>query len=77
MVNGLALDEIEPHLDRQAASPHTGEMIELLIHEQYFREEWAYHQPETQEKVRTALRWVTERGYEPVFWGDGFLGTPE
>jgi hypothetical protein len=73
-VNDLRVEEVEPWLDRQAASPHTGELMELLIHEQYFRKELPYFQPEVQEKVIRALRWVTDRGYQPVFWGDGFLG---
>ena len=77
VVNGLEVEAIEPHLDGQAGSPHTSEMIELLIHEQYFREETGIYQPTIKEKVKTALRWVTDHGYEPVFWGDGFLGTPE
>jgi len=73
VVNGLALDQINAHLDNQAASPHTGELIELLIHEQYFRKEFAYCQPDVQDKVIRALEWVTKRGYEPVFWGDQCL----
>lgn len=76
VVNSLELDEIEPHLNERESSPHTGEMIELLIHEQYFRQEWPYYCPTIQDKVRASLKWVTDRGYEPVFWGDGFLGTP-
>ncbi len=74
VVNGFQVDDIAPWLDQQAASPHTGEMIELLIHEQYFRKEMAICQADIQEKVRTALTWVTERGYKPVFWGEGFVG---
>ena len=78
VINGLALAEIVPHLERQAADPHTGEMMELLIHEQYFREDLPqYYQPDILTKVETALQWVADHGYEPVFWGDGFLGSPE
>ncbi len=76
VVNGKALDEIVPHLETQAADPHTGEMIELLIHEQYFRREWHIYQPDVMDKVRRAVGWVTEHGYEPVFWADGLLGSP-
>ena len=76
VVNGFAVDAIVPWLDQQGASPHTSELIELLIHEQYFREEMEICQPDVKEKVLTALTWVTERGYKPVFWGDGFVGNP-
>ncbi len=74
VVNALKLEEIEPYLDAHAASPSTNEMVELLIHEQYFRKELSYYQPDAMEKVRTALRWVTRRGHVPVFWSDGDLG---
>ncbi len=78
VVNGLEVEQIYPHLDEREQSPHTCEMIELLIHEQYFRKDLErYYQPTIEDKVRTALKWVTDRHYEPVFWGDGFLGTPE
>jgi len=75
-VNSLAVEEVEPWLDRQGADPHTGELMELLIHEQYFRKELPYYQPSIEEKVVRCLRWVTARGHQPVFWGDGFLGNP-
>jgi hypothetical protein len=74
VVNGFEVEEIGPLLEARTAIPQTSDMIELLIHEQYFREELSYYQPTVKEKVRTALRWVTDHGYEPVFWSDGFLG---
>lgn len=74
VVNTLDLDDVERCLDQRTDTPHTAEMVELLIHEQYFRKELRYYQPMVMDKVRRALRWVTERGYEPVFWSDGFLG---
>ena len=76
VVNALEAEDIDAALEARTSTPHTGEMVELLIHEQYFRKEFAYYQPSVTDKVRTALRWVTDRGYEPVFWSDGFLGTP-
>jgi len=77
VINTVELDSVERALETRTSTPATGEMLELLIHEQYFRRESAYYQESVLEKVRTALRWVTERGYAPVFWSDGFLGTPE
>jgi hypothetical protein len=55
------------------ANPHTQDLMELLIHEQYFRRELKHHQPDVFDKVETAVRWVTERGYEPTFWQEGLL----
>jgi hypothetical protein len=76
VVNAIEVEEIESFLNARTDTPQTSEMVELLIHEQYFRQELHYYQPTVMEKVRTALRWVADRGYEPVFWSDGFLGTP-
>ena len=75
VVNALRLDDVERFLDARTATPHTGEIVELLIHEQYFRKELPYYQPDAMDKVRAALQWAAQRGYEPVFWSDGFLGT--
>lgn len=75
VVNSYTPEEVPQVLDRQAQSPHTCELIELLIHEQYFREELtANYRPDIRERVIAALQWVSERGYEPCFWGEGFLG---
>lgn len=73
VVNGLALDRVKPHLDEVEADPHTADMMELLIHEQYFRKELKHHQPDVFDKVRAAIEWVTDRSYEPTFWREGLL----
>jgi len=75
VVNAVALEAIPSTLDKRTATPHTAEMLELLIHEQYFRKELSYYQPTVLEKVKAALTWATDKGYEPVFWSEGFLGT--
>ncbi len=77
VVNSLSPEGIVARLETRAQSPHTGELVELLIHEQYFREELHYYQPDIKDKVHAALAWVTDNGYEPVFWSEGFLGTSE
>lgn len=74
VVNSYGAGEIPAKLDARAESAHRAEMVELLIHEQYFRKELEYFQPDAMDKVRAALDWVKARGYEPVFWSDGFLG---
>ncbi|MHB0878317.1 MAG: hypothetical protein ACYC5O_19950 [Anaerolineae bacterium] len=74
VVNGYALDAVLPRLEHVAESPHTSEVIELLIHEQYFRSELAIFQPDVQQKVVRAVEWVSERGYKPVFYSEGFIG---
>ncbi|MCP4644818.1 MAG: hypothetical protein GY851_30530 [bacterium] len=77
VVNAFEAEAIPAVLDARAQSPQTGEMIELLIHEQYFRRELDLYQPTVMQKVEASLEWVTNNGYDPVFWSDGFLGTSE
>ena len=74
VVNKYSPKEVVGLLDEAERNPHRSEMIELLIHEQYFREEHRVYQPDIRDKVIAALDWVTERGYEPCFWCEGFLG---
>lgn len=76
VVNALNLEAIPQALEARTATPATAEMVELLIHEQYFRKELHYYQPTILDKVRASLRWVHERGYAPVFWSEGYLGNP-
>ena len=75
-VNSLALAEVLPRVEERAVNPHTGERLELLIHEQYFRQELHYFQPDVQQKAEHALRWAAEHGYVGCFWSEGFLGSP-
>jgi hypothetical protein len=78
VINNLRLVHVRSHLDAVAQNAHQSELMELLIHEQYFRPDLPRHfQPDVQRKVIAALEWVTERNYRPVFWGDGFLGSAE
>lgn len=85
VVNSHSAADIVSVVEKQAANPHTGEMIELLIHEQYFREDLEYYpwgaaapiryfQPDIFEKSENAIRYCAEQGYQPCFWGEGLLG---
>jgi len=87
VVNGLQADQVIPMLETQTGNPHTGDMIELLIHEQYFRQDLlishlggarhSYFQSDVFQKVEDGIRWLAERGYEPCFWSEGLLGSPQ
>jgi hypothetical protein len=77
VINSTPLDRIVPTLESVAGDPCTGEIIDLLTHEQYF---WPFYQrylPDHAERLDRAIRFVTEDGYKPVFLQDGFLGGPE
>jgi sugar lactone lactonase YvrE len=75
VINLFPLPDIVPYLERLAADPHQSEVIELMIHEQYFYPDYVAYEPDYRQRVETAIRWVTEKGYKPVFYNEGFLGT--
>lgn len=75
VINTVPLDQIESYLDGIAADPHQSEVMELMIHEQYFYPDYASYEPDYRQRCERAIQWVVKRGYRPVFYEDGFLGT--
>ena len=77
VVNDMAIEEIEPLLEKRAGDTnHTG-IIDMFTHEQHF---WSFtpdYLPNHPQMLEMAIRWVTERGYKPVFFHEGFLGSPK
>jgi hypothetical protein len=57
-----------------AAAPDTAEIMDLFTHEQYFWPFYRNYVPDHFERLEAAIRFVTEAGYEPVFFHEGFLG---
>ena len=76
VVNCVKLPDIVAHLDAVAANPHQQEVMELMIHEQYFYPSYRAYIPEYAERCETAVRWVTAHGYQPVLYDEGFVGAP-
>ncbi|MBQ6474544.1 MAG: hypothetical protein IJJ33_21365 [Victivallales bacterium] len=50
------------------------EFISLASHEQYSFPHYFNYLPDHSERMETAIRDVTERGYAPVFFAQGFFG---
>ena len=48
--------------------------MELMIHEQYFYPDYRDYEPDYRQRVETAIKFVVDRGYKPVFYGDGLAG---
>lgn len=72
--NSTPLDSIVPTLEPIAKDPNRAEIMDLFTHEQYF---WPFYQnylPDHFQRLDTAIRWVSEHGYIPVFFHEGFLG---
>jgi hypothetical protein len=74
VINTLELGEITNHLNKVAEDPHQSEIVELMIHEQQFHRSRPEYQPDYEEKVIEAVKWVTDKGYKPVFYDEGFIG---
>lgn len=74
--NSTPIDRIAATLDPLSKDPNTAEIMDLFTHEQYFWPFYTHYIPDHVQRLDTAIRWVTEHGYKPVFYHEGFLGAP-
>lgn len=74
--NTVPVERIVPTLESSAKDPNQAEIMDLFTHEQYFWPFYSHYLPDHFERLDVAIRWVTERGYKPVFFHEGFLGGP-
>ena len=75
--NNTPLDRVVPTLEPLAEDPNQAEIMDLFTHEQYFWPFYTRHLPDHAQRLDAAIRWVTERGYKPVLFHEGFLGAPQ
>ena len=75
--NNTPIDRVVPTLEPAGKDPNRAEIMDLFTHEQYFWPFYVNHVPDHAERLDAAIRWVTERGYKPVFFHEGFLGGRE
>jgi hypothetical protein len=74
VINTVPLANIVPYLERIASDPHQNEVMELMIHEQYFYPDYRDYEPDYRQRVEAAIKFVVDRGYQPVFYGDDLAG---
>ncbi len=74
--NSTPPEQIVPTLSPLAKDPNTAEIMDLFTHEQYFWPFYSNYVPDHFQRLDAAIRWVTEHGYKPVFFHEGFLGAP-
>ena len=74
--NTMPPERIRPHLDSVFANPHRRQIMEAMIHEQYFCEFLPNYQPDVKQRVIEAVEWLAEHDYQPIFYDEGFLGAP-
>jgi len=72
--NNTPVDQVVPTLSPLIEHPDTAEVMDLFTHEQYFWDFYVRHVPDHAERLDAAIRFVTEQGYAPVFFHEGFLG---
>ncbi|MBN2311628.1 MAG: hypothetical protein JXR94_21800 [Candidatus Hydrogenedentes bacterium] len=72
--NNVTEDRIVPRLEPLTTDPNTAEIMDLFTHEQYFWPFYHNYRPDHFQRLDRAIRFCTERGYEPVFFHEGFLG---
>lgn len=59
----LTADRVAPYLDELASRPHERELIQMVIHEQYFYSDYALYEPDYAERIWEMARWMHEHGY--------------
>jgi hypothetical protein len=74
--NSTPLEQIVPTLEPLTKDPNQAEIMDLFTHEQYFWPFYRHYLPDHPQRIEAAVRFVTERGYEPVFFHEGLLGGP-
>jgi hypothetical protein len=72
--NTAPVPQIAATLEPLTKDPNTAEIMDLFTHEQYFWPFYCNYIPDHAQRLDATIRWVTERGYEPVFYHEGFLG---
>ncbi len=74
VVNHIKVENIESVLQSSINDVDSGEIIDMLTHEPYMWPFYREYQPEHEQRLYTALKFVTDRGYEPVWMHEGFMG---
>ena len=72
--NLTPVDQVASTLAPQMKDPQTAEVMDLFTHEQYFWPFYKLYLPDHAQRLDAAIRFVTERGYKPVFFDEGYLG---
>jgi hypothetical protein len=72
--NNTEVKDVPATLEEMTSRGHTDEILDLFTHEQYFWKFYHNYRPDHAERLDAAIRWATERGYQPVFFHEGLLG---
>lgn len=70
VLNVHPLSDIIPKLESVAGDVHRGGFLDIMIHEEYFYEDYVNYIPDFNAIVETACRWAYENGYRGAFMKD-------
>ena len=74
--NKVPLPAVLPRLEAACHSPFYRDTLSLATHEQYSFDYYHNYIPDHHQRIETAIRYITEQGYRPILFNDGFLGNP-
>lgn len=75
--NNVLLEQTASVLEPLASDRNTAEIMDLSTHEQYFWPHYSNYRPDHFQRLDAAIRFCADRGYQPVFLDEGFLGAEE
>ena len=75
VINNVEIRNIPQTLDSIASNPNRSEVMEVIIHEQYFEPSFSHYEPDARERVIATIEWLLKNGYKSVFYEEGFLGS--
>ena len=67
VLNTFKPEEIAPEMDRMAKAWPDRDFVDILIHEQYFYEDYKNYLPYYGELLEEGVKWCIAAGYEPAF----------
>ncbi|HJD24605.1 MAG TPA: hypothetical protein H9694_10765 [Firmicutes bacterium] len=66
----LPAERVGPFLDELAADPAASGFIQMVIHEQFFYQDYVAYKPDYRDRILAMARWMQEHGYRPVSLSD-------
>ncbi len=70
VINRGKLEDITPYLDSVLLSDKNKQFMQILLHEQYFYEDYPRHLPDYRERMETSLEWLQNNGYTSAYMED-------
>ena len=70
VMNLLSPAEIAAQLDRAQTENPRRRFVEIMIHEQYFYDDYKNYEPDFEERIMAGCRWCCEHGMQGIFAED-------